>query len=132
MQLCEFKKINGHFNLPKDYKDKSLIGWISKQREYYRNNSINADRLSKLDAIGFVWDPLNDEWNKQFNALQNYRKLHPNAWPSTIGRSPDEKKLGSWCGTQRQRYKEDNLSPERINKLNEIGFTWSFKKIKGT
>ncbi|MDD5343924.1 MAG: helicase associated domain-containing protein, partial [Smithella sp.] len=39
-------------------------------------------------------------------------------------KTPEGYLLGSWQGHQRNRYKKGNLSPDKIERLEKIGFTW--------
>jgi len=62
-ELCEFKRENGHTNVPEKYApNKSLGKWVSNQR--HRRKLLDAGkkakgmtraRVEKLDAVGFEW-----------------------------------------------------------------------------
>jgi len=41
---------------------------------YKKNGKLSQDKIDKLDAIGFVWEPLKTEWEKQFKALNAYKE----------------------------------------------------------
>ena len=43
---------------------------------------------------------------------------------------PANPSLGIWVKTQRQNHRKNNLSLERMQKLNDVGFVWSLRKRK--
>ena len=60
-QLCKFKAMHGHFNVPPDYQEKLAL-WIENQRSQYkrrandinRTTSMSSDRMEKLIEIGLL------------------------------------------------------------------------------
>lgn len=38
---------------------------------------LNADRMARLESIGFVWS-LRDDWQKHYNELKEYKEQHGN------------------------------------------------------
>jgi hypothetical protein len=61
-ELLEYKKKFGDCKVPQHYKDNKALGkWVAKQREQYKlykrgeHSFLTADRLEKLQGIGFVW-----------------------------------------------------------------------------
>ena len=126
LQLCEFKKTNGHCYIPQCYpQHPSLLGWINKQREYYKKKSLNANRLIKLESIGFIWDPTNTAWDEKYAALCKFKET--NGHCNVPQDFPQDTSLAMWVGTQRHLYKHKNkrLTSTRINDLDEIGFNWN-------
>ena len=75
-----------------------------------------------MDAIGFVWAERAALWEDGFAALVRFKEREGHC------RVPDNKarvdglNLGSWVS--RQRSNKDTLSPERRQRLDEIGFIW--------
>ena len=58
---------------------------------------MSAERKQRLDAIGFVWDPLESAWEEGFAALndvQSARGSLPRAYDHVEGTF----KLGRWVG----------------------------------
>ncbi|KAG7348959.1 helicase domain protein [Nitzschia inconspicua] len=71
-ELIEYKRLNGHCNVPVQYSaNKRLASWVKSQRYQYRHckagicqkkgccrtNSTVLDRIRRLDAVGFDWNP---------------------------------------------------------------------------
>ena len=74
-----------------------------------------------MNDLGFVWDIEVYYWEKNFEALVAYKAefgdcLVPQKFIY------QGLKLGIWVGTQRS--KKETLSPERIQRLNDLGFVW--------
>ena len=64
-----------------------------------------AERKHRLDAIGFIWDPLESAWEEGFAALTTFKAREGHCRvpkPHIEGTF----KLGSWVSEQRQT--EDN------------------------
>ena len=57
-RLVDYKKQNKTTCVPYSYPaDPQLGGWVHTQRSYYNtsNSYLTADRMSRLNSIGFVW-----------------------------------------------------------------------------
>ncbi len=58
-QLVAFKQRFGHCQVPDQWpENKSLANWVSFQRQQAKKGSLPPDRMEKLTAIGFVFNPL--------------------------------------------------------------------------
>ena len=65
-----------------------------------------------------------------FEALQQYKS---NNGDCDVPQSyPPNQKLGHWVGTQRIAKKSDKLSSDKLQKLNQLGFSWTRKPTKPT
>ena len=121
--LLEFKKNNGHCNVPSRWPENpKLSRWVFTQREFWKNGTLSEGRINRLEAVGFEWNILETNWNKFFSALLKFKEKNghckvPRAWPE----NPD---LSYWVSTQRENYKKGLLSPDRIERLEQIGFIW--------
>ena len=126
-QLVRFKELHGHCNVPKSYSINPSLGiWVGTQRKKYINKKLSLGQTNRLNSIGFDWDPINTSWQNRLDQLVQFKELHGHC---NVPRSYTNKpKLGSWVSKQRCAYKNKKLSPNRINKLNTIGFDWNPKK----
>ncbi len=104
--------------------DNNLGLWCSTQRKAYTKQKLSQERIRLLEALGFMWDPLEAAWQEQYTYLQEYRTIHPDTWPQDSEEYPVGNNLGSWCSTQRVKYTKQELSHERIQLLEKIGFMW--------
>jgi hypothetical protein len=83
------------------------------------------DRTSNFGNVRRRHDALDSIWEDMFGKLVEYKKKHgtclvPNRYAA-------DRQLGSWVSTQRRKYKDNSLSRERQERLNELGFAWATK-----
>ena len=101
------------------YQGKNLGRWVVVQRT--TKNTLSPERIRRLDDLGFVWDPRAQQWEDNFQALVAYKAEFGNCVvPAKF--IYQGKKLGNWVATQRRNI--DTLSPERIRRLDDLGFVW--------
>ncbi len=121
--LQKFHKREGHCRVTQDLFEGgfNLSKWVFKQRNSYVNKQLTAERIKRLDSLGFNWDPFAEQWDQAFTALKKFRKRegHCRVTQSFI---EDGVSLGSWVNRQRQIKEE--LTVERLNKLDSLGFSW--------
>mmetsp|Transcript_23730 Transcript_23730/g.27442 ORF Transcript_23730/g.27442 Transcript_23730/m.27442 type:complete len:671 (+) Transcript_23730:238-2250(+) len=154
-QLEEFKKVNGHCNVPIRYKINPSLGqWVSTQRQEYSNfrngkkSNMNNDRITKLEAADFCWS-LRDtakmaprkSWDMHFAALKEFREEHGHCDVRVRSKQNPTGSLGRWVEKQRSQYhsknegKDTKLNQEQVDKLDGIGFKWRIRhernKISG-
>ena len=121
--LSAYKHDHGDCNVPRFWKDNPTLGtWCHTQRGAYKDNRLSADRIKRLEQLGFKWDLLVVTWEEMYAELSTYKQTHsdsnvPAGWK-------DNPKLGMWCGKQRQAYRKNDLSPDQIKRLDQIGFVW--------
>ena len=123
--LKEFREREGHCDVPRGVvlNGVKLGQWVHHQRNFFREKKwLSAERIKKLDSIGFSWDPLSDQWEKCFVELQRF---HAREGHCRVPRSLSVSglSLGSWVKSQRLR--KNLLTPERVKRLKSLGFTWS-------
>jgi hypothetical protein len=135
--LVRWKEAHGHCNVPQS--DPNLGKWVKMQRDYYNNTaagkkqrkgSLTQDKIDKLEAIGFEWRLLKMVgWDKRFEELCEWKSIHGhcNVPTQTTG------SLGRWVSKQRiqMTYRRNGeysqLSDDRIDKLDSVGFVWNTK-----
>jgi superfamily II DNA or RNA helicase len=119
---------NGHCKVIEGYITEdghNLSNWVGVQRS--NKDIISMDRVQLLDKIGFIWDVYEDQWSLGFDELKIYKDKHGNCSPVANYVVPSTKfKLGKWVYTQRNN--KPTMSPDRIRKLNDLGFVWSVTK----
>lgn len=126
-KLIKFHERFGHYNVPVRWEeDKLLASWV--QRTRVRKKLLSRDRISKLDEIGFTWDYWEDNWEKHFEELKAFKEKHGtcNVYPS------QDNKLYYWIRQIRKirrGYFDYQLTEDRIQKLDEIGFVWNPRDV---
>ena len=120
-KLQAFKEREGHCSVPDKHKEGEypLGTWVSRQR--VKKDKLTPERIERLDALGFVWDSIKEQWEEGFDKLQAFKEREGHC------RVPAKYEeggfnLGSWVGTQRSI--KDTLTPERIERLEALGFVW--------
>ena len=107
--------------------------WISAARQDYKISNLSPDKIKKLESIGMVWDAaINKEetWNKWYNLAVEYYNKHGNLLVSKKHETSSGENLGIWISTIRKAYKNDNLSPDEIEKLEAIGMVWDVREYE--
>lgn len=108
-------------------KKGSVMGnWIDTQRNYYKKNTLDSLKIEKLNNINFIWNNIEDKWNKMYIELKDFYLKYGH---SNVNQ---DSKLGVWVANQRKNYKKGILSPEKINILNELNIIWSSKDWENT
>uniref|UniRef100_A0A7S2U853 Helicase-associated domain-containing protein n=1 Tax=Attheya septentrionalis TaxID=420275 RepID=A0A7S2U853_9STRA len=102
-----------------------------------KRSSMTDEKISALEAIGFVWAKPNglQRWHGYFLELHAFHVEHSHAnVPTKYTKNPA---LGRWMSTQRSEYikftqdEKSSLTCEKIEKLNTLGFCWSAQSQKG-
>ena len=123
LALEQYKAKQGDCNVPYGWpKNPSLAIWVSNQRGTKIRGKLSTERVTRLTALGFDWDPSASVWEENFRALEQYKAIHgdcnvPRGWPKNPG-------LGNWVSTQRRPKGKGRLSKEQVNRLTVLGFEW--------
>ena len=98
-KLEKYRQQHGDCNVPRDYiQDPSLGNWVLKQRIEY--SKLDSVRRKRLEMIGFVWDPRDQQWEAMFTKLEKYRQQHGDCLvPHYYKEDPS---LANWVSNQRQ------------------------------
>ena len=147
-QLLRFKEEFGHCIVPNYYSDNPSLGhWynamrcahnrIKKGSKTDRNLSpsktdrnLSPDRIERLEDFFFKWHVHDASFEKRCHELVAFKKEfgHCNV-PRSYKGNPS---LRNWCNIMRNAYSKkqkgnkirSNLSQDRIERLEEIGFEW--------
>jgi hypothetical protein len=132
-EVAEFKERNGHCEIPLNFPENPKLGrFVNAMRSQRNSGKLAADRIAKLDALGFAWgstsreeiagEGITREWKKHFDELLQYKQAHGNCEVPAEWRENPE--LGYWVQRQRGFQKRGMLHPERQRWLDGIGFDW--------
>lgn len=131
-ELKNFILENG--KLPSEKSDddyQSKIGqWCSNQRQAKKENKISEDRIKKLTQLFcWYWIGEKDVWQTNYDKFKDYVEKN-NKFPSEHSKIEDDKKLALWAGRNRQDYKKNELSTDRVSKLLLIkNWYWDGKQV---
>ena len=127
-RLLQYKNKNhGSTSVPRKFDDDPCLGsWVNNQR--CCNNTatltLTAERKTRLNSIGFVWNPHEALWEEMFNRLFEYKKQFKHT--CVPKRYEADLVLANWVQNQRRsyRYKLKCLTKKRIEHLEDLGFQW--------
>jgi len=114
------KFINENKRLPvrdEMYYKNNIGDWCQMQR--IRKEKLSKKHLDELEKIEiWSWDIIEDKWNLNYECLLKFIKIN-NRMPKKK-ESFDNINIGSWCQNQRTINKNEKITHERKEKLNEI------------
>eukprot|EP00586_Coscinodiscus_wailesii_P016132 CAMPEP_0172514972 /NCGR_PEP_ID=MMETSP1066-20121228/264299_1 /TAXON_ID=671091 /ORGANISM="Coscinodiscus wailesii, Strain CCMP2513" /LENGTH=570 /DNA_ID=CAMNT_0013295857 /DNA_START=73 /DNA_END=1785 /DNA_ORIENTATION=- len=137
-KLVEFKSRKGHCYVPSCFPEDPTFGkWVARQRQQYNKlkegkpSQITEERISMLESIGFQWTamsgPVNGElWKER---LEQLKEFHRDTGHFRV-KETDDPILNRWVYRQKHQYKQlqeghhSNLTKDRIEELESIGFNW--------
>ncbi|MEO5347401.1 MAG: helicase associated domain-containing protein [Magnetococcus sp. YQC-9] len=126
--LAGFYARFGHFDLPKEWPEEpELPAWVKGVRTAREKGKLDPERVARLDELGFIWDARDAAWEARFAALHHFRQtrnhcLVPARWE-------EDPELARWVEQQRREYRAKSLAPDRIERLELLGFLWDSKAI---
>jgi len=142
--LRQYKKDKGDCLVPVGFKvhGENLGGWVHNQRVAFRkfqedgqSTTITQERIDKLNAVGFVWNSPETQWNSKLEILRQYKKDNGDCLVPR-GYEVNGINLGEWVRKQRadfrkfQKDEQSAMTQERIDKLNEISFVWEPREFQ--
>ena len=111
------------------------LSWLAWHRYQHKlkvdgdHSTLSDERERKLESVGFLWSAQQALWETRFMQLLEYKAQFGNC--NVPSRSQTHPKLCVWVKSQRRQYKlrqvgssEASITPERIRRLNDIGFVW--------
>lgn len=130
LKMFEFAKRyyneNSNLLISQNYETNDGIklgSWINTQRASYRKGTLSQEKIELLENIEMDWNPSNTQWKEVYNLACEYYKKN-NSLFIPIDYEIKGVKLGLWISNQRQAYKNNKLSKERIDLLNQIFMCW--------
>ncbi|KAJ1450494.1 helicase associated domain-containing protein, partial [Pelagophyceae sp. CCMP2097] len=128
LQLMAYREATGNCAVPQSFTTADgakLRVWVDMQRRAYKADKLSPERVERLKAaVGFVWHAHADGWGAHFELLTAYHVAHGHCAVPFKFAAADGTKLGKWVSAQRRAYKAGELSPERAQRLEAVGFAW--------
>lgn len=123
-RLLAYKEKYGGCRVPRGFlvDGKDLGGWLERARS--GRVLLTVEQCERLTAIGFDWFSKKTSWERNFNALVDFQKVHGHC------RVPRGYLVGGvdiygWAADQRVKRKRNCLTRNKINRLDAIGFDWN-------
>jgi hypothetical protein len=129
--LAAYKAQHGHVNVAQTAvtTDGYPLGvWLNTQRTAFKNNKLPVERVSALEDLGVVLDPLEEAFQTGLAHLAAYKDKagHVNVAQTEV--TADGYKLGRWLDRRRTAYKDNKLSADRVAALDALGVVWITRK----
>jgi hypothetical protein len=130
--LVVFERTHRHCLVPPNRRADSLGQWVAQQRVEYQAGRLSRQRIRRLERLGFDFARAPEQaasnkrdalWARRFAELAAYKKQHGHC--DVPDRHPENQKLGNWVHSQRWLRKTGGLKPERMLRLDQLGFAWS-------
>ena len=120
--LKSFKEQHGHCNVPQVYAPDPKLGrWVIHQRS--SKAKLSADKISRLDELGFDWDPAGSQLEAMFVKLDAFKAAHGHCdVPQDYPANPS---LGAWLDSLRRKYRVGKMPPQLIQRLDLLGVVWA-------
>ncbi len=126
-ETLKYKQRFGNANAPNNYTTQdgyNLGRWQTSRRGDYIKSKLGDEQIKELKDIGFIWDALDEAWEKGYQESLKYKQEFGDANAPAMYNASDGFSLGWWQGTQRTTCKNGILDNDRVKRLNEIGFVW--------
>jgi superfamily II DNA or RNA helicase len=133
-RLVDYVERHGDTRVPISYTvDGYRLGaWVNAQRDRCGKGTLDENRRSRLEELpGWVWSPLDAQWEEGFRRVLVYVEAHGDARvPQSY--QADGYKLGNWVGIQRGRYSKGTLESDRRERLEQLpAWTWNATDYDG-
>jgi hypothetical protein len=123
-ELLEFKRVHGHFYVPRRGGEHRSLGiWVQNLRDQHRRGRLRKDRGRRLEKVQFTWNYASPNWEKKFEQLLTYKKRFGHC--DVPARWPENRPLAHWVDNQRCFRRRGQLREDRIRRLDQVGLSWS-------
>ena len=107
--------------------ENKLFNWCCNLRFNKKMDKLDKNKIEKMEKVdGWYWDN-DDKFNEKYNKLVSWMNINNN-FPSKHSKNIEEQTLGRWIGTLRKEKKNNKLSQERIDKLENIKYWFWIKQ----
>ncbi len=110
-----FKARNGHLQVP---SNTPLYWWIHNQRYRAKMGDLSSEKRDLLEVIGFerTIPAISPAWMAMYSEFESFKARHGHL------KVPSRTPLNKWINKQRYRAKMGDLSSEKRDLLEDIGF----------
>jgi superfamily II DNA or RNA helicase len=121
IELIEYKKKHGHCRVPQKKEATRLLGiWCSNMRRARKTGTLPAEKIKRLEALGYIWDVPDIAWHTKYERLKKY--LQYNTWEQLRDK---DYPLYDWTIKQKGGYRKGLLPEEKAMLLNMLGIQWN-------
>lgn len=102
--------------------------WVDRRRGEFRKGELSAARRRLLEALGIVWNPHDERWQRGMAACRLWVERHGDLSDVPVTAEIDGFALGRWLATRRVERNAGSLAEDRIEALSALGFNWKPKR----
>ena len=130
-RLKSYHAEHGDADVPHRWKkDPKLAAWLSHQREQQKRAVLPEERKRLLDEVGVTWKSREvGTWEDQYEKLVEFKKQHGHCNLPTVFH--EDPKLGRFVNNMRSKRNSGILPPDRLAKLEAMGFAWASDQRPG-
>ena len=128
-RLKQYHATKGDADVPSSWKeDPKLAKWLQAQRQRRKKGQLTDEEVRLLDALGVTWKSRDvGTWEDRYQDLLEFKEKHghcnvPVAYKETA-------KLGAFVNSMRTKKASGDLSQQRIELLERVGFQWAVKEL---
>ncbi len=136
-ELAAFHQEHGHTRVT-SATDDPLSEWRYLQRASHRKGLLSAERIARLDALGFEWvgsefsgltqqQRWDLQWLAMYEQLVQFHREHGHC--RVLANWEGNPRLADWVQDQRALRHQGKLHPGRLARLESVGFLWSVENI---
>lgn len=101
------------------YKGEKLGIFVSSMRANYKNKSISNYRKEKLEAIGFIWDVKDQQWDDNLEWFKKNKENHDGRI-CISKRDASVKYYYSWLVNQKLLYRKEQMREDRRKLFEQV------------
>jgi len=117
--LAAFKEKKGHCRVTAGHKNKVLRIWVSNTRASYKKGILSAEKIQRLESIGFLWEVKDAAWRDKYETVKIH--LETGTWKQAKKKN---NAAHEWINKQRTEYRHGTLAEDKIMLLNMLGIDW--------
>jgi hypothetical protein len=129
-RLLEFYRRFGNSHVPAEWaENRAMASWVVKTRMLRRKGRLSADKVRRLNTIGFVWNATRKRrmehdviWTRRLDQLVAFHRKHGHWCVPTDQRRYHSLRI--WMDNQRIKYQRGRMSADRIRRLEKVHFPW--------
>ncbi|GKY98984.1 hypothetical protein MPSEU_000854100 [Mayamaea pseudoterrestris] len=132
-RLKAYRLAHGDFKVAKSH-DPVLAKWVAKQRSLYNKQQLLPHRCAHLKAIKFDWgrtllygrdnSDRDANWMRYYARLEKFQRVHKHTLVPITYKENNKKSLGTWVSRQRLAFSKGELTADRKELLDDIGFVY--------
>jgi hypothetical protein len=108
-------------------KETALAEWVENQRRLFKQGKLSEEQVKRLEEAGLEWEHETGIWELRLRELTKYKEVHGDCMvPANWVPNPE---LGAWVFEQRKLHEKARLIPDRIRRLEELGFVFNYRKF---